>query len=260
MAKNPMQRKANISFLLGMLLTLLITGGIIAYLIVQMSNLNEKIQTIESETVYGYAVSKEIKSGETITSDKLKGVKLNLNGIKAKNIFLSATKDANNNVTVDEEGNVMYNKFRYTTYKAKIDLDPGTVLTYDLTYEDDPISDDLRIQEYNMFVLPSQLTDEEYIDIRLKTPNGTDYIVLSHKQVEIPEVSGSISPTTIFLRMTEDEILTMNGAIIEAYMMNGSMLYAIRYVEPGNQKEAIANYVPPVEIRKLMNNDKNIVS
>ena len=95
MAKNPMQRKANISFLLGMLLTLLITGGIIAYLIVQMSNLNEKIQTIESETVYGYAVSKEIKSGETITSDKLKGVKLNLNGIKAKNIFLSATKECN---------------------------------------------------------------------------------------------------------------------------------------------------------------------
>ncbi len=214
MAKNPMQRKANISFLLGMLLTLIITGGVIAYLIMQMNNLKEDLKAIELHTAYGYVVASSIKSGETITPEKLKGAKLILNNVSLNNIYPSASKDTNGNVKMDDEGNVVFTPFRYDV-KAKVDMNAGTLLTTDLTYEDDPITPDLRIQEYNMIVLPSQLDDEEYIDIRLRTPNGTDYIVLSHKEVEIPEMGGTASPTTIFLRMSEDEILTMNGAIVE---------------------------------------------
>ena len=41
MAKNPMQRKAQNSFLLGMLITLLITGIIIAFLILQLTKLTK---------------------------------------------------------------------------------------------------------------------------------------------------------------------------------------------------------------------------
>ena len=48
MAMNPMQRKANNSFLLGILITLLITGLIIAFLIFQLSNLNKQMQEEEN--------------------------------------------------------------------------------------------------------------------------------------------------------------------------------------------------------------------
>ena len=44
MAMNPMQRKANNSFLLGIVITLLITGTIIGFLIFQVMNLNEELQ------------------------------------------------------------------------------------------------------------------------------------------------------------------------------------------------------------------------
>ena len=44
MAMNPMQRKANNSFLLGILITLLITGAIIGFLIYQVSNLNSELE------------------------------------------------------------------------------------------------------------------------------------------------------------------------------------------------------------------------
>ena len=44
MAMNPMQRKANNSFLLGILITLVITGLIIGFLIYQVSNLNKKLE------------------------------------------------------------------------------------------------------------------------------------------------------------------------------------------------------------------------
>ena len=42
MATNPMQRKARNSFLLGMSLTLVIAGAVIALLILQLKNYKEK--------------------------------------------------------------------------------------------------------------------------------------------------------------------------------------------------------------------------
>ena len=44
MAMNPMQRKANNSFLLGVVITILITGAIIAFLIFQLANLNKEME------------------------------------------------------------------------------------------------------------------------------------------------------------------------------------------------------------------------
>ena len=34
--------------------------------------------------------------------------------------------------------------------------------------------------------------------------------------------------------LSEDEILTMSGATVEAYQATGSKLYAVKYVEPGS--------------------------
>ena len=42
MATNPMQRKARNSFILGMLVMLVICGVIIAFLFIQITNLNKK--------------------------------------------------------------------------------------------------------------------------------------------------------------------------------------------------------------------------
>ena len=78
MAMNPMQRKANNSFLLGILITLLITGIIIAFLIFQVSQLNKELEEKESHIVYGYAVITEIASGTEITADMVTAVELNM--------------------------------------------------------------------------------------------------------------------------------------------------------------------------------------
>ena len=48
MASNPMQRKARNSFLLGMIITLLITGAIIVFLFLQ---LNQQIQAKKEEVI-----------------------------------------------------------------------------------------------------------------------------------------------------------------------------------------------------------------
>ena len=44
-------------------------------------------------------------------------------------------------------------------------------------------------------------------------PNGTDYIVLSHKQIELPQIDGVETQDTIWMNLSEDETLMMRMLI-----------------------------------------------
>ena len=239
MAMNPMQRKANNSFLLGIVITLLITGIIIGFLILQISKLNKEIDEAKAQTVQAYVVVDTIKSGADVTDDKLEKVEMNL-----------STK-------IDTS--VLYTQVPYEV-KAKVDLNPGTILTTDLTYEGETIGNDVRTQEYNVIILPSQIESGEYIDIRLRTPDGRDLIVLSHKEVTIPTLEGVDSSGCIWLDMKEEETLIMSSAIVETYKMEGAKLYATKYVEPGMQTAASITYVPSAEVEALIRTDSNIIN
>ena len=65
-----------------------------------------------------------------------------------------------------------------------------------------------------MLVLPYQLATGDYIDIRLRMPNGNDYIVVSKKMVEIPQIAGVDSTDSIWIKMTEEETLLLSNAIV----------------------------------------------
>ena len=69
MATNPMQRKARNSFLLGMFITLLITGAIIALLIMQLMNKIKKEKEELSLMTNAYVLKQDVSSGQVITSD-----------------------------------------------------------------------------------------------------------------------------------------------------------------------------------------------
>lgn len=252
MAMNPMQRKANNSFLLGILITLLITGLIIAFLIYQISNLNSQIEEENALKVYAYVVTDTIMSGETIDDSKIEYVETTLGGVDTSDIVTTLNTGTATDPTTGLEETVY-------TQKAKVDLSPGTVLTNSLLYEDEALTSDVRNQEYNVITIPSQLKTGNYIDVRLRTPDGRDLIVVSHKQVTIPQIEGVDSTNCIWINLSEEEILMMSCAIVESYEMNGAMLYATRYVEPGIQEAAIPTYEPNEETITLIDNDPNIV-
>ncbi len=253
MAMNPMQRKANNSFLLGIVITLLITGTIIGFLIYQVSNLNNQIQEEQSHRVYGYVVTAEIASGTEITSDKIRGIELNIE-TDSSTIYSSRTVDSNGDTIADPTGSLFP-----VGLKAKVNLNPGTVLTTDLTYEEEALTADVRNQEYNVIQITSQLQTGDYIDVRLRTPEGRDLIVVSHKEVTIPQIAGVDSTNCIWLQLSEEETLMMSSAIVEAYRMNGARLYTTTYVEPGLQEAATTTYVPSAEVEALIRTDPNIV-
>ena len=171
-------------------------------------------------------------------------------------------EDATGEYYIENNNSKEYVELTTPPLIAKIDMKANTVVTSSMIAKsDEKTTNDLRIQEYNMLRLSSQIAAEDYIDIRFRMPSGEDYIVVSKKKVEIPQIDGVDSATTIWLRLTEDEILTMSNAIVENYMIEGSVLYTAKYVEPGTQEKATPTYVPSEAVQNLLrNNDSNILN
>ncbi len=220
MAMNPMQKKARTSFLLGMFVTLIITGIIIALLFMQISKMKKDEAAIQY--VDAYVVNEDVSSGDNIDG-------------KIKKQTVRADACPNNAI-----GASNYADFISESTTAKISLRKGTILTNEMILTDGAeVSSDQRLQEYNMVNLPSQLTEGETVDIRLRLPSGVDYIVLSKKH---------------------DEILLMSNAIVEAYIMEGAELYATTYVDAGMQSSSSLTYVASQDVINLLNVDPNITA
>lgn len=232
MAVNPMQKKARNSMLIGVIIGLLIGCLGIAFFFMQATNYKKQIDQIAANEVKAYALKNDIKSGTNITANDLIQVSASKDSIPADYITISDITDK----TI-----------------AKLDLTKGLVLSKSMVDESgEETTADLREQQYNMIVLPQYLEVDNYIDIRLQLPNGQDYIVVSKKRIK------QINEDTIWINMYEQETLTMSRAIVEAYIMKGSKLYATTYIEAGNQENAIPTYIPSGEVINLINADKNI--
>lgn len=239
MATNPMQKKARNSFILGILVTVVVMGLIVALLLMQLMKLKDEEAERQARLVSVYALNTDVKSGDTVDASMLTKVTTDSSAAPTDAVSL---------------GLITENTI------AKIDLTAGTIITESMLSEsDDVLTSDVRLQEYNMLKLASQITSDDYIDIRLRMPSGLDYIVVSKKRVEIPTIDGIDSVNTIWVKLTEDETLAMSNAIVEAYKMEGAILYTTKYVEPGTQEKATPTYVPSAETVNLITQNPNVV-
>lgn len=97
------------------------------------------------------------------------------------------------------------------------------------------LATDVREQEVNTILMPSDLVEGQFVDIRIMFPNGTDYIVLAGKQVN------KISGQTMWFSLKEDERLILNSAIVDSFLNKGTKLYATIYSDPEAQVKIEAN-------------------
>lgn len=186
-----------------------------------------------------YVLSQDVKSGDKVDSANLKTITVDNAAVPSNAITPGSLTE-------------------YTV--AKIDLKKGTTITAGMVTESsEETTADLRMQEYNMIKLSTQLATNDYIDIRLRMPSGLDYIVVSKKSVKIPVIGGEESSNTIWVKLSEAETLAMSNAIVEAYTMNGAILYTTTYTEPGMQDAATPTYVPSANVQNLMNQNPNIL-
>ena len=298
MATNPMQRKARNSFLLGMLVMLIIAGLIIAFLVMQLMDKINKERADAANMVNAYVLNQDVKSGQVITTDMLTLTPVNRTLVPSNatsdlsvienyalqdkegnqittqynngNATMYITIDNNRyqvgqeentgNFYIERNGQREYLELDSVPIVAKVDMNANTLITTDLISRGDSVvQDDVRKQEYNVVILPIDLTTGDYIDIRLMLPNGQDFIVVSKKEVEIPVVGETDSLDTIWVNLSEDEILHMSSAIVDAAKINGAKLYATKYTEPGMQNAATPTYVVSAESSALLQSDPNVL-
>lgn len=251
MASNPIKRRARQAFFLGFLIALVVMAVIVMLLFTRISKLNEEnAKLVELNTkganITVYTVNKDIEEGQPITIDDLMPASMKL--VKDSTpIGVDDYVDPSIFEAVDEDGKPVE-----VTYTAKVKILEGTVATLSMLQQDG-LADDERMMEYNMIVLPTQLVNGDYIDIRLRLANGTETIVIPKKKVE------QCTATSIWIRMTEMDILTLNSAIIDAYLVEGSQLRATIYTNPLMQNASTQNYPVNSEVLSQITYNPNIL-
>lgn len=199
------------------------------------SNYKEEIQVLvnqlKTKEVYVYEAKDTIPAGTRITRDRLDYIKAYSD--QAQTYFMSEA----------DIGKV-----------TLIKLDSGTHILKSMLTQD-CIDSNVREVEFNVFSINSNLKDNDFVDIRIMFPNGEDYIVLSKKSIK----SLTLESSNCFLWLSEEEILNMSGAIVDAYLYSGTRLYTTKYIEPSLQDPSITTYQPSLSILKLMEQDENIV-
>jgi len=299
MATNPMQRKVRNSFLLGMLVMLLISGIVIALLFMQLMKNMEKEKEELAASVNAYVLNTDVQSGQVITTDMLTMQTVNktlvpsnatsdlslienyaLQDKEGNNIYTKYDRNnqpklyinKNNaeyevkkenetdNYYIEKNSEKEYLELNNVPLVAKVTMKKNTLITTELLSKgDNLVQDDMRKQEYNMLILPMDLITGDYVDIRLMLPSGQDYIIVAKKEVEIPNIGGVDSEDTIWVSLSEDEILHMSCAIVDAFKVKGAKLYVTKYTEAGMQKAATPTYPLNESTTSLLQNDPNIL-
>ena len=192
----------------------------------QISELNSEINSVKKTAL---VPTEDIKWGAEIKEDM----------VEEKSIYSDLGEDSY--MTADQIGSI-----------AKIDLPAGMPIYADSVAEE--THEGTREIEVNYVNLNTNLVDNDVVDIRVKFPNGEDYVVCSKQVLR----NLNLASANLFLWVTEDEILCLDSAVVDANI-NGGKLYVTHYVEPALQTESVANYQPNIDVLNLIAQDPNIV-
>lgn len=253
MPMNPMQRRARNSFLIGFLVALIIMAVVVMLLLQKIKSINDAKEALEARQKKVLVAIEDLESGQAVTMDDFKTDTVQTSMDTSKII------SSDDFEFTDTNGEIIakYNDDGSEKQKQlimKVSVPAGTMVTKEMLSEvDEQVTDDLRLQEFNMILLPSQLKNGDYIDVRYSLPGGEDYVVLAKKKVI------ATTQTGVWLKLSEEEVLTMENAIVEAYQITGSKLYALEYVEPGMQGALTPTYPVSQATLTIIQNTPNIV-
>lgn len=240
-------RKSTKQVILSVFITIMI--AIVAFLAVcftfvnQVKVKNEKViqehqnaiqgyqELISLNQQYVYIANDEIAAGDDIAEDKVSYIQV-FTGLPAENY-----------INQDDFGKT-----------AVVDIPANVPIAKNMISEN-TVPGDLREEEFSVFYLNSNLQDNDYVDLRILYPNGEDYSVLSKKAVKNLSLEGA----RCFLWLDSEELLRISGAIIDAYLNEGTKLYTVKYIEPLVQEATIITYVPNTDVIHLIENDPNIL-
>lgn len=136
--------------------------------------------------------------------------------------------------------------------EAIVDISAGEIITSSMVTN--PLSQDWQEVELYCIWLSTNLKQYDEVDVRILFPNGTDYIVLPKEKLR----KLKLQQNNVFLWLTEDEILLLDSAIVDANL-HGAKIYTTKYVKPEVEDANEITYQPTKQIIDLMNSDPNVL-
>ncbi len=228
-------------YIAGIILIVLVISGSVYYLIQNRLKLIENIYLTQIENLkyeaylnhkVVYVPTTFIESGSIITADQ----------VLQKTII----SDLEETLYITSQD---FGKYSIADLEANI-----PIMRFSVAEEFLP--DDIREQEFHFFQLPTYLGDNQYIDVRISFPNGEDYIVLTKKKVQ----QVNLETNTLWLWLSEKEILQISSATVDAYIQEGTCIYTTVYVEPSLQEAAVVTYPVNASVLVLIQDNPNIVA
>lgn len=188
-----------------------------------------------SDYVQAWILNKEIKQGDPIDIDKdLEKITVSIAGVPKD--YIQDNQKIKKMVT-------------------RLKLTENTVLSEDMLIDmNQAVTDSTKNQDYDWIKVHAFAKQGDYVDIHYKKVDGTDYIVASKKK--LINLNGSVFSTNL---MDEDERALINGATVEA-SVTGGILYTSIYPDPENQTAATVTYRLNDTIKKIIENDPNVLN
>lgn len=205
-------------------------------LIKQYEKKIEVLETTAAQNFTAYSLKSDVGKGDVITPDMLTSVAVPQAAAPADYIRVQDLKRDD--------------KF---VYYAKTDMKANMILAQSMLYDTVNITNDIREAEYSFIELPSNISTDSYVDIRIKFPTGDDYVVLTKKHIK------KLSGLTVWLNIGESELLTISSAIVDAYL-EGAKIYAIPYVDEHMQEKSTMTYPIKPNVQELIKESPNIVN
>lgn len=192
----------------------------------------------KSLVTYGVVVLENLAKGEVLKPEQL------------VSIPLTDTEHRLNMVQLED---AIGGKLRYA-------VGANTVLSPEMIDTGVIVADDLRKHAYHFIEMTDALSSGDYVDIRIQFPNGADYIVLSKKRVLACSLYDEVAQTdnSLWIEVSEEEILTLSSAVVDAYFNEQAKIYAIQYVSQ-DQEKAIVTYPENDIVHALIQEDPNVV-
>ncbi|WP_291582736.1 SAF domain-containing protein [Clostridium sp. UBA6640] len=178
------------------------------------------------------ALNKDINQGELITEDMIK------------------------TVTYDKEllpTDILKDREEIEDKVARMNLKANTIVTNSMLLErEDILTTDLRKQDFDHILLNVNLQPGNFIDIRYRKKDGSDFVVASKKK--ILDRNDGIMITNI----TEKERNYINNSTVLA-SLTGAVLYTTIYVDPENQPPAKITYEINKNVKEIIEKDPNVI-
>ena len=171
-----------------------------------------------------YTATADIRHGDTVQE----GVNVEL-----QNVYTGLSKGVY--MTAEELGST-----------AIIDIPLGVTVMKEMVTPV-TIAKDTREYEIQVARLMQDQVENDYVDIRIMFPNGVDQLVLPKKQIKNLNLENCV----FWSYLNEEEILRLSSAIIDAYSITGTRIYATRYVESNLQDEALPTYLVNTNVQDM---------